>query len=67
MTVALLNMVVIFGLPPNGEEVISLLSDEDGIGLSLAKKDTAYGSFITKFCATTDPVTETEYTAFLLY
>lgn len=46
MIITLFDMSSMFGLPPNGEEVIDLLSAEDGIGLALAKKDTTYGSLV---------------------
>lgn len=59
-------MAATFGLPPDGE-VTGLLLAEDGVDLTFAKKDNAYDSFLTKFQGTIGPVTETEYTAFLLY
>lgn len=59
MTVTFLDMAAMFGLPPNGKEVTSLLSVEDVVGLNLPEKDTAYGFFLTKCCGTNDLATET--------
>lgn len=65
MIVTLLDMVAMFSLPPDSEEVTSLLWVEDDVSLDFGS--TEYGPFLSKNYRTKGPVPETEYTAFLLY